>query len=185
MTCYNPLPTFSSISSLQKSNIFLSPRLESSQKILDSNFALYSPQRKSYTTKSKNFSYKNNIELTAPVNLFNYKSHQSVKIQRELNSLSKTYNKDALIKQNLRNRPILNLERGEFDFSHQNVISILPSNKIMVTTIHSKKYSHNNKHSKAVLKKHSNVYLVTAQNKQNNRDEFNSFMKDLSLKKKC
>ena len=170
MTCYNPLPTFSSVSSLHKSNIFLSPRLESSQKILDSNFALYSPQRKSYTRKSNNFPNKNIIDLTAPVNLFNYKPHQSVKIQRELKSLGKTYNKDALIKQNLRNRPILNLERGEFDFSYQNVISTSPTNKIMVTSIHSKKYSHNNKCNKAILKKNSNVYLVTAQNKQNSRD---------------
>ena len=55
----------------------------------------------------------------------------------------------------------------------------------MVTPIHSKKYSHNNKYNKAALKKNPNVYLVTAQNKQNSRDEFNSFMKDLSLKKKC
>ena len=185
MTNYNPLQIFSSVSSFQKSNLFLSPRLEKSQRIFDSNFALYSPQRKSYPTKSKNFQYKNNIELTAPVNLFNYKSHQSVKIQRELNSLSKTYNKDALIKQNIRNRPILNLERGEFDFSHQHIISTSPTNKVMVTPIHSKKYSHNNKYNKAALKKNPNVYLVTAQNKQNSRDEFNSFMKDLSLKKKC
>ena len=187
MLYYKPLTTFASVSSLQKTNTFTSPRLEYSQKIIDSNFALYSPQRKTNTNnnKSKYMTYKNQIELRAPVNLFNYKTHQSVKVQRQLHSLNKTYNKDTMPKQNLRNRPVLNLDRGEFDFTHQCLLSPSPTHKIMVSPVQSKRIGDNRNYiSYGKGNRHLMVNLVTEQNKQHNRDEFTAFMNQLTRKKK-
>lgn len=76
---------------------------------------------------------KNGMELLIPVNTFNYTKHGNEKIQRKLDSLGKEYSKENIPSIGLRNRPILNLNRGEFDFNPKNIIDPSPTNRILVT----------------------------------------------------
>lgn len=110
-----------------------------------SEFDFRPSNRKDKKNKLKTFYGQNlsksGMELLIPVNTFNYTKHGNEKIQRKLNSLGKEYNKENISSVGLRNRPILNLNRGEFNFNPKNIIDPSPTNRILVTPYRKKNKS--------------------------------------------
>ena len=76
---------------------------------------------------------KNQLLLRTPPLKVNYSPKPQSKIQRELTYMGKTLNKDnaSITCCGLHNRPILNLHRGEFDFSMRSILEPPSSRRVM------------------------------------------------------
>ena len=120
--------------------------------------------------------YHNNLSMTemdlkTQPNSFRYQQ-KTDRVKRYLASLSKEYNSNSIIKPigGFRNRPMVNLNRGDLDFNPVNLIQPSPTNRVMVTPYR----------RKSTLVKKINKFGELRQHKNNSRSSLDSYIKELS-----
>lgn len=80
------------------------------------------------------------MELLISANSFSYPQKKSDRVQRTLNYMGKIFTKDNLQTTGFRNRPILNLNRGEFDFTPKNLVNPSCTRRVLVTAPSKRKH---------------------------------------------
>lgn len=120
--------------------------------------------------------YHNNLSMTemdlkTPTTSFRYQQ-KTDKFKRYLVSLSKEYNQNSIIKPigGFRNRPMVNLNRGDLDFNPVNLIEPSPTNRVMVTPYR----------RKSTLVKKINKFGEFRQYNDNSKSSLNNYIKELS-----
>ena len=104
--------------------------------------------------------------MIIPLNSFTYSQHGSEKIQRNLESLSKVYNKENVPSVGLRNRPIVNLDKPQLDLNPKFIIDPSATRKVLVTP-HRRNYKKIEKSSKFDEYKRKSLTM-------NNRNQFHN-----------
>lgn len=169
----------------------IDPIYQSSSPSLNTKFIQYSSPSRS----------KNSIELIVPKATSPFVSHGTQKIKKEINFLNKNFNgitdnktsstdffsTQSTSIEGYRNRPILNLQRNDLDFSAKNFVIDSPTNRMLVTpSLFGKTHSRNNTFDIKPLKakkdsRASSCAIFTPKAPNHDEEEHKSFMREMSI----